>query len=71
MNKVFNIAVLIINGKESHSVDTADARGLDLIKSLARHHRDTRPDHHVELVRRNESIWAGGNDGFIAFGAWE
>lgn len=36
MNKVFNIAVLVINGKELACADTADARGLALVKSWAR-----------------------------------
>ena len=69
MNKVFSIAVLVINGKESHSVDTTDACGLDLVKCWAREHRDDRGQQ-VELVRRKASRWAG-SEGFIAFGAWD
>ena len=69
MNKVSKIAVLIINGKESHSVDTDNARQLDFIKQAARYYRD-RHGHSVELVRRLASRWSG-NDGFIAFHGYD
>ena len=69
MSKVSKIAVLIINGKESHSVDTDNARQLDFIKQAARYYRDSY-GHQVELVRRQASRWAG-KDGFIAFAGYD
>lgn len=50
VDRVVEIAAMIVNGQVGHTVDMSDASALEEIKEMAREHRDDRG--HVVTLRR-------------------